>query len=88
MWSWKSVPKLFRHPPTKLQKIKRLIWEFIINLWAYVVVKKTKFSEFLDRGGITAATAFHQKQWSTQRQNIVQLLMTPTYPCTELVFFS
>lgn len=52
MWSWKSVPKLFRHPPTKLQKIKRLIWEFIINLWAYVVVKKTKFSEFLDRGGL------------------------------------
>lgn len=81
--------KTFQTSPYQAAKIKRLIWEFIINLWAYVVVKKTKFSEFLDRGGeITAATAFHQKQWSTQRQNIVQLLMTPTYPCTELVFFS
>lgn len=79
--------KTFQTSPTHPPKIKRLIWEFIINLWAYVAVKKTKFSEFLDRG-ITAATAFHQKQWSTQRQNIVQLLMTPTYPCNELVFFS
>ena len=27
-------------------KIKMLMWEFIINLWAYVVVKKSKFSDF------------------------------------------
>ena len=43
--------KTFQTSPYQAAKIKRLIWEFIINLWAYVVVKKTKFSEFLDRGG-------------------------------------
>lgn len=86
MWSWKSKPKLFRHPPY-LSKIKRLIWEFIIDLWAYVVVENPKFSEFLGRG-ITAAVAFQQKQRSTQRQDIIQLLMTSPYPYNELVFSS
>ena len=33
-------------------KIKMLMWEFIINLWAYVVVKKSKFSDFFRRGGL------------------------------------
>lgn len=73
--------------PIQPSKIKSLIWEFIINLWAYVVVENPKFSEFLGRG-ITTATAFQQKQRSTQRQNIVQLLMTSPYPCSELVFSS
>lgn len=66
--------KTFQASPLPNRQNKRLIWEFIMNLWAYVVVESSKF---LSREGITTAAAFHQRQWSTQRQNIVQLLMTP-----------